>query len=48
VHNVGDLDGLNPRTQAVRIAHGVGTKKREQISTAAEKKGIRILNPGVL
>ena len=46
VHNVNDLTELNPKKQAVRIGHGVGTRKRKEILKAAEKKGLRILNPG--
>ncbi|HEV8359780.1 MAG TPA: 50S ribosomal protein L32e [Candidatus Thermoplasmatota archaeon] len=45
VHNPKDLEGLDPQTQAGRIAHGVGGKKRAAILEAAQKKGIRILNP---
>ncbi len=46
VHNVMDLDGLDPKTQAIRIGHGVGTRKRMDIVKAAEKAGLRILNRG--
>ena len=46
VHNVRELDPLDPKKQAARIAHGVGTKKRMEIEKAAEKKGIRVLNAG--
>jgi large subunit ribosomal protein L32e len=46
VHNVRDLERLNPEFQAARIGHGVGTKKRMEIERAAEKKGIRVLNRG--
>lgn len=45
VHNVDDLEKIDPKTQAIRIAHTVGAKKRIEISTRAEEKGIRILNP---
>ena len=30
--------------EAVRIAHGVGTRKRELIEKACDDKGLRILN----
>jgi large subunit ribosomal protein L32e len=46
VHNVADLDGLDPKIQAIRIGHGVGTRKRMDIVKAAEKAGLRILNRG--
>ena len=31
VHNIGDLEKLNPKTDGVRIVHSVGTKKRKEI-----------------
>ncbi len=46
VHNVPELEGVDPATEAVRIAHGVGTRKRlaiqeriTQINEALAKKG---------
>lgn len=45
VHNVDGLDGVEPDTQAVRIASTVGAKKRERIEEIAEDRGIRVLNP---
>ena len=45
VHNVDNLEKIDPQTQAIRIAHTVGAKKRIEISTRAEEKGVRILNP---
>jgi large subunit ribosomal protein L32e len=44
VHNEGQLEGLDASTQAVRIAHGVGTRKRELIEKACDDKGLRVLN----
>lgn len=44
VHNVRQLEGIDPARQAVRIAHGVGTRKREGIEKACEKREIRVLN----
>src|SRR2546427_444143 len=44
VHNERQLDGLDAATQAVRIAHGVGTRKREMIEKACDDKGLRVLN----
>ncbi|MCD6461187.1 MAG: 50S ribosomal protein L32e [Thermoplasmata archaeon] len=46
VHNPADLNRIDPKVEAARIAHGVGTKKREAIIAAAEKKKIRVLNGG--
>jgi large subunit ribosomal protein L32e len=45
VFNVDDLDNVDSKRQVARIAHTVGAKKRVEISTRAEEKGIRILNP---
>ena len=45
VHNVGDLDGVDGDSEAVRIASSVGGRKRERIEDAAEDAGIRVLNP---
>jgi large subunit ribosomal protein L32e len=44
VHNEGQLEGLDAATQAVRIAHGVGARKRERIEKACDDKGLRVLN----
>ncbi len=44
VHNERQLEGLDPKTQAVRVAHGVGTRKRELIEKACDDKGLRVLN----
>jgi len=48
VHNVDDLEGLDPKVQAARIGGSVGTRKRRQIVEAADAKGIRVLNRGVM
>jgi len=45
VHNVGDLDGVDGDTQAVRIASSVGARKRERIEETCEDREIRVLNP---
>jgi large subunit ribosomal protein L32e len=45
VHNVSQIEGLNPETQAIRIAHTVGGRKRMEIITKAKDKGLRVLNP---
>ncbi|HXZ90382.1 MAG TPA: 50S ribosomal protein L32e [Candidatus Dormibacteraeota bacterium] len=41
-----DLEGVDPKTQAVRIAHTVGERKRVDILDQAKKANIRVLNPG--
>ena len=45
VQTVEDLIKIDPKTQAIRIAHTVGAKKRVEISTKAEGRGIHVLNP---
>lgn len=46
VHNAEVLKGINPKTQAVRIAHTVGKRTRAKILVEARKKKIKVLNPG--
>ena len=46
VHNAEELKGINPKTQAVRIAHTVGKRARAKILVEARKKKIKVLNPG--
>ena len=45
VITVDDLIGIDPELQAIRIAHTVGGRKRVEILTRAEEKGIHVLNP---
>lgn len=45
VHRPDDLDGVDPDREAVRIASGVGGRKRERIEEVAEGNEIRVLNP---
>jgi large subunit ribosomal protein L32e len=45
VHNVTDLEGVDPATEAVRIASAVGGRKRERIEDVCEDREIRVLNP---
>ncbi|AXG07626.1 50S ribosomal protein L32e [Haloplanus rubicundus] len=45
VHNTDDLEGVDPDTEAVRIASGVGARKRERIEDVCEDREIRVLNP---
>ena len=44
VHNERQLEGLDAAKQAVRIAHAVGSRKRELIEKACDEKGLRVLN----
>lgn len=45
ISNPKELEQLDPKRQAARIAHSVGTKKREKILERADELGIRVLNP---
>ena len=44
VHNVRDLENIDPKMQAARIGSTVGTKKRIEIEKRAEELDVRILN----
>jgi large subunit ribosomal protein L32e len=44
VHNVQDLSAVDPATQAIRIAHTVGKRKRALIIDEAKKLELKILN----
>lgn len=39
-----DLEPIDPKLQAARIGHSVGTKKRAAIEERADELGIRVLN----
>jgi large subunit ribosomal protein L32e len=45
IHTVDDVDDIDPETQAIRIAHTVGARKRIEITARAREKGIHVLNP---
>lgn len=44
VHNVQELEKINPKYEAARIASGVGKRKREEILKRARELGIKVLN----
>ncbi|UCF45039.1 MAG: 50S ribosomal protein L32e [Candidatus Bathyarchaeota archaeon] len=44
VHNAKETSNIDPKTEAARIAHTVGKKKRVQIIAEAKKKKVFILN----
>jgi large subunit ribosomal protein L32e len=48
VFRVEDLEDVDPKKQAARIGHSVGTRKREEIEKVADEKGIRVLNRSML
>ncbi|MCX8176590.1 MAG: 50S ribosomal protein L32e [Candidatus Bathyarchaeota archaeon] len=45
VHNPAELENLDPKIHAIRVAHVVGRRKRLEIEKVATEKGITILNP---
>jgi large subunit ribosomal protein L32e len=45
VYTPDEVAQVDPKTQTIRIAHTVGTRKRIQISLHARERGIRVLNP---
>tara|TARA_B100000767_G_C19756971_1_gene533367 strand:- start:1202 stop:1918 length:717 start_codon:yes stop_codon:yes gene_type:complete len=44
VHQIRDMDSLNPELQAIRIGSTVGNRKRMAIHARADDLGVRILN----
>ena len=44
VHHSGELDGLDPERQAVRIGSSVGNRKRTTITERADELRRRVLN----
>jgi large subunit ribosomal protein L32e len=44
ISNIAELGEIDPKTQAIRIAHTVGKRKRVKIIAEARKKKITILN----
>lgn len=44
VHNVHELSTVDPTSQAVRIGHTVGKKKRAEILVAAKEHNVVVLN----
>lgn len=47
VSNLNDLQKLNPKTDGVRIAHSVGTKKRKDIVIKAIENKFKVFNARV-
>ena len=44
VHNIDELDGIDPERQAVRIGSSVGNRKRSRIHDRPDDLGLRVLN----
>lgn len=46
IHNIRDLEKLDPKLDAARIGHSVGRRKRIDIVSKANALGIKVLNKG--
>jgi large subunit ribosomal protein L32e len=46
IHNIRDLEKLDSKTDAARIGHSVGRRKRIDIVNKADALGIKVLNKG--
>ena len=46
IHNIRDLEKLNPKVDAARIGHSVGRRKRIDIISKANTLGVKVLNKG--
>lgn len=44
VHNLADLETIDPETEAARVGGSVGGRKRETLYARADELGIRVLN----
>ena len=44
IRNLKDLEKVDPKTQAIRIARTIGKRKKELIIQKAKELGIKILN----
>jgi large subunit ribosomal protein L32e len=45
IHNVKELQRLDPKTDAARISSNVGARKRTEILAKAKETGVKVLNP---
>jgi large subunit ribosomal protein L32e len=46
IHNIRDLEKLDPKIDAARIGHSVGRRKRLDIVSKANALGVKVLNRG--
>ena len=45
INSLKDIEGVNPKHEAARIASGVGNKLRIQIQKKADELKVKVLNP---
>ncbi len=44
IQSVSELQKVNPKTQAARLASGIGERKRKTFAESAKKLGVKLLN----
>tara|TARA_Y100001960_G_scaffold125715_1_gene134118 strand:- start:4992 stop:5390 length:399 start_codon:yes stop_codon:yes gene_type:complete len=47
VHNINDLENLNPKEDGIRFGHSVGARKRKEIMKIALEKKFKVFNARV-
>lgn len=47
IHNIADLEQLDPKTDGIRLGHSVGAKKRREIIAVAIEKKFKVFNARV-
>ena len=47
IHNVNDLENLDPKKDGIRFGHSVGTKKRKEIMVKALERKFKVFNARV-
>ena len=47
VHNLNDLEGLDPKKDGIRLGHGVGTRKRKDVVMTAIERKFKVFNARV-
>lgn len=45
IHNIQELEKIDPKKEAARIARTIGQRKRKEILKKAEELKIKVLNP---
>ena len=47
VHNINDLENLNPKQDGIRFGHSVGTKKRNELMKVILERKFKVFNARV-
>jgi large subunit ribosomal protein L32e len=48
IYNPDQLQEIDPKSQAIRVAHTVGKRKKMKILTEAKRRQIHVLNPPLI